>query len=494
VAPEVVADRSVGAVLAAAAGDALGAGYEFGPPLAADAPVGMVGGGAFGWAPGEWTDDTQMALGILGELAGGRTGTAGIEAAFRAWFASGPADVGIQTSVVLSDPRPLAEAVADYAARHPDSSAGNGSLMRTGPVALAHPGDPPAIATTAREISLLTHADPDCPDACVLWSVAIDHTIHHAPDSSERWDWCEPLRVALDQLDPARRDRWARRIDEAATAPPTAFPKNGWVVHAFQAALAAICCTPVPAGPAPARHLVHTLGAAVRAGGDTDTVAAIAGAMVGARWGATAVPLRWRRILHGRTPRAGEVLRAGDLDRLARLAADVGRPGPRDRSGRPSATEPDRPPDAASPVRAEFGGVAFGDAAALPAAVDDGVEVVVSLGPDDRVDVLAGVEHHVLGLVDGDRSRNPNAALLLADTADTLAAWVAEQRRVFVHGAAARNRVAALAVTWLERHLGHPADEALVMVGRVLGEPHGFLREAAVAAASIVPMDPLDGG
>lgn len=57
-------DRARGVLLATAAGDALGAGYEFGPPLPADAPVTMKGGGTFRWAPGEWTDDTSMALAV----------------------------------------------------------------------------------------------------------------------------------------------------------------------------------------------------------------------------------------------------------------------------------------------------------------------------------------------------------------------------------------------------------------------------------------------
>jgi ADP-ribosylglycohydrolase len=57
-------DRACGALLAAAAGDALGAGYEFGPPLPLTAAAEMKGGGSLGWAPGEWTDDTSMAVAI----------------------------------------------------------------------------------------------------------------------------------------------------------------------------------------------------------------------------------------------------------------------------------------------------------------------------------------------------------------------------------------------------------------------------------------------
>src|SRR3712207_6159372 len=57
-------DRAAGVLLAMAAGDALGAGYEFGPPLGPEVPVLMAGGGFLGWAPGEWTDDTSMAMTI----------------------------------------------------------------------------------------------------------------------------------------------------------------------------------------------------------------------------------------------------------------------------------------------------------------------------------------------------------------------------------------------------------------------------------------------
>lgn len=55
-------DRAAGVLLGMACGDALGAGYEFGPPLGADVEVRMAGGGSCGWAPGEWTDDTSMAI------------------------------------------------------------------------------------------------------------------------------------------------------------------------------------------------------------------------------------------------------------------------------------------------------------------------------------------------------------------------------------------------------------------------------------------------
>lgn len=56
-------DRAAGVLLATAAGDALGAGYEFTYPTPETA-IRMIGGGLGPFAPGEWTDDTSMALAI----------------------------------------------------------------------------------------------------------------------------------------------------------------------------------------------------------------------------------------------------------------------------------------------------------------------------------------------------------------------------------------------------------------------------------------------
>lgn len=474
----VVVDRAVGVVVGSAAGDALGAGYEFGPSMSPDTVVGMVGGGPFGWASGEWTDDTQMALGILSVIATGSTDPSAVGAEFRAWYDSGPADVGNQTRSVLSSPGDLASVSAEYAARHPNSSAGNGSLMRTGPVALAHPGDPVAIAGLARNVSALTHAYPDCEDACVLWSVAIDHTIHHAPASNEPWDWTRPLLLALDQIDKGRRDRWAALITEASSSPPTVFTNNGWVIHAFQAAVAALCSTPVPTGPAAGRHLQVALETAVRAGGDTDTVAAIAGSMLGARWGATAVPLHWRRLLHGRGAALETELRVADLDRLARLARQGGEPGAEGWPGCPDMLDHYRRNYVADPVAVDLGGVSFGNAAAVPEAVTDGIDVIISLCRMGTHDVPGNVEHHVLGLLDTVPDENPNLVLLLADTVDTIADMTAEGRRVFVHGVAALNRTPALAAAWLHRHRGHTPNEALTVAAEALCEPKWFLQDA----------------
>ncbi|MGK2949901.1 MAG: ADP-ribosylglycohydrolase family protein, partial [Acidimicrobiales bacterium] len=308
-------DRVAGVALGGAVGDALGAGYEF-----QDRPgpeIDMIGGGPFRVAPGEWTDDTAMANAVLRVAATGEWRPEAIGAGFLEWFAGGPKDVGNQTRAVLGaarTPDRLQAASAEHFARNPRGSAGNGSLMRTGPVALAHLGDDAAIAEAARTVSDLTHADPLAGDACVLWCIAIDRAVREA-----RLDGIDD---GLALLPAERRAQWEGWLGEARTQPPRTFTPNGYVVTALQAALAAIHHTPVPA-EAPGRHLVDSLIAAVRIGNDTDTVAAIAGALLGARWGGSAVPLRWRALLHG-----WPGWDATHLAELAILAAQNGQPDP----------------------------------------------------------------------------------------------------------------------------------------------------------------------
>ena len=314
-------DRAVGAVLASAAGDAMGAPYEFGEPNPT-APC-AARGRRWVWVTGEWTDDTQMALAVLATLADGSTDVAAMGQAMVDWFESGPNDVGNQTRAVLGAASRsgigAAEAAAAYQRTNPDS-AGNGALMRTGPIALGHLGDREAVAALAAEVSELTHPHRDSVDACVLWSLAIEKAITTAnPDAD--FDWYAAIIDGLEFLDTNRRDPWRERLDEARDRHPVDYhSNNGWVVAAFQAAFAAITSTPVPSGRPACGHLADALRLASRSGGDTDTVAAIAGALLGARSGATAVPMAWRRILNGRRIYDMPELRADHLENMARLA------------------------------------------------------------------------------------------------------------------------------------------------------------------------------
>ena len=305
-------DRAAGTLLATAAGDALGAGYEFGPPLSADTEVCMLGGGTFRWSPGEWTDDTAMTIAIAQVAADGldlRSGQAQGRIVRRwAGWAANATDVGNQTRSVLSavaravgpddDDSAWAAAAREAAEQHhhrTGRSGGNGSLMRTAPVALAYLDDEPGLIAAAEAIGALTHVDPEAGEACALWCLAIRHAVLTGDLD---------VRLGLDRLPADRRSVWTDRIDVAERSRPADFPHNGWVVQALQGAWSAIADTPVPpddpaTGTGRADHLPRALAAAVRGGRDTDTVAAIAGGLLGATYGASAVPTPWRRILHG---------------------------------------------------------------------------------------------------------------------------------------------------------------------------------------------------
>jgi ADP-ribosylglycohydrolase/protein-tyrosine phosphatase len=452
-------DRVAGVMVGMAAGDALGAGYEFGPP---SPPVPeMIGGGLGDWQPGEWTDDTQMALCVAESAATGRLDPEVVAARFLYWYRSGPADVGVQTRAVLSStttPAAVAGRAAAYFDVHPSRAAGNGSLMRTAPVALAHLGDDRAIAAAARDISNLTHADPIAGDACVLWCIAIDRAI--------RQSRLDGAHDGLTLLPAERRTFWTERLAEAESQPPNAFNPNGYVVDAFQAASSAVARTPIPDGPA-CRHLHDALHTAVGIGDDTDTVAAIAGALLGARWGATAVPARWQTRLHGWP---GEY-RTSDLVRLAVLSARRGRS---DRAGWPATSSlagyyhkhfPARPLMVAL---AEDPGVRLGNVAGLSLLTDHPADVVVSLCRIGAADIPAGVIHHQVGLIDEPgREFNPNLDFLLADLAEQIAGWRTAGKTVFVHCVRAESRTPTVAAAYLahrDRLSGRAAIERVTLV------------------------------
>lgn len=316
--PEVV-DRAIGAVCGGAAGDALGAGYEFTNPHPED-EISMKGGGAFNWAPGEWTDDTAMAVAILDGLVSGHCDIEEIGNNFLSWYASSPPDVGIQTSAVLSSARDGSDLIGagrEFYEKNPHK-AGNGALMRTGPVALSALGDRALVAHNAEAIAALTHAHPDSTAACVLWSLAIEEAIMTA-NADDMFDWGSAVVNGLSFLDVTLAIRWEKLIEEAVQGPSILFNPNGYVVTAFQAALSAIIETPV-LEDASMEHLPTSLETAVRVGDDCDTVAAIAGSLLGARWGVNAIPKEWKEIIHGTRTVGSEIVKFAELEALAREA------------------------------------------------------------------------------------------------------------------------------------------------------------------------------
>ncbi|MEO7751946.1 MAG: ADP-ribosylglycohydrolase family protein [Terracoccus sp.] len=291
-------DRAAGVLLGQACGDALGVPYEMASPPVGEAV--MKGGGLGPYEPGEWSDDTQMALCVAHVSATGSDLTSAdaldeVAEGFTDWLAGGATDVGTQTREILTqaarlEGRAHERLIAASVALHDRTgmTAGNGALMRTSVIGIASVRDREATARAARAVAALTHTDPLAADSSVLWSEAIRVAV-----TEGRLD----LAAGLDLVSTPNIGRWSGWIEEATAADPSQFDNNGYTVTALQAAWAAITST--DRGDASAVHLQRGLQAAVRAGHDTDTVAAIAGSLLGARYGASAVPTQWRRMVHG---------------------------------------------------------------------------------------------------------------------------------------------------------------------------------------------------
>ena len=375
-------------------------------------------------------------------------------------------DVGIQTSSVLraagwlglsaQTAREASEALHERSGR----TAGNGSLMRTAPVALAYLDDEAALVEAARAVSELTHYDPEAGDACVLW--CLRHPPRHPHRRAGRAD-----RPAAHRRRPTRASGHRCSMPRR-TSQPSDFKNNGWVVEALQGAWSAITTTPIPQddpakGVFRADHLRLALDAAVRGGGDTDTVAAIAGGLLGAVYGASAVPAEWRRVLHGWPGLATRGLVA-----LATRIVKADKPFSYD-------------VDPMTPVRHPHDdGVWLGNVATLQT-LPSGVDAVVSLCRVPESDLPDGVEQIDVRLIDDVGSDdNANLDFVLTDTTRLIEQLRLEGRTVFLHCVAAQSRTPTVAALYGARLRNISADEALREITAVL--PRAYPNSAFRAA------------
>jgi ADP-ribosylglycohydrolase len=277
-----VRERAVGSVLGLAIGDALGAPFESCRRDAIPDPLPAFELPWMGLPPGTWTDDTALARNLWTSLID-RGGALDLDDVLRrhlSWFAAGPPDVGNLTARVLSR---VASGDVDAArgyveTKGPEVSGGNGSVMYCGPLGVARAREPERLAREASALSALTHWDPRCRTACVAVTLsiaglirgddpgfAVQAALHAVTDR----DGGEELEFLV-----AEAGR-ARRIDG---------PDMGFVLFTTGIALQVA---------AEGRGFEDGLGYVVSLGGDTDTNAAVAGALLGARHGLSAIPPGW---------------------------------------------------------------------------------------------------------------------------------------------------------------------------------------------------------
>ncbi|MCC6142304.1 MAG: ADP-ribosylglycohydrolase family protein [Candidatus Hydrogenedentes bacterium] len=283
---ESLIDRAQGCLLGQLAGDALGGLVEFQSAAAIrkSYPNGvrqLADGGTWNTIAGQPTDDSEMALLLARRLVEeGNYRPASAQEAYRFWLDSSPFDCGGTVSSGLRG-------------RPNSASQANGALMRISPLGIFGAGqDLQQVAEWARQDAALTHPHPVCLQANALYASAIAQAIQSG---------CSPATLYASVLlwahewavEPALLDA----VERASLAPPEDYvTQMGWVLIAFQNAFWQLLHAP---------SLEEGVVDTIMRGGDTDTNAAICGALLGAVHGRTAVPAQWQEAILNCRPERG---------------------------------------------------------------------------------------------------------------------------------------------------------------------------------------------
>jgi len=279
--------RAQGCLLGQFSGDALGSLVEFRKPewIRREYPDGvreLADGGTWDTIAGQPTDDSEMALMLARMLA--ERGEYDPEEAGKAylfWLDSEPFDCG--------------ETVSRGLRGRPDhDSQANGAMMRVSPLGVFGANhELRRVAEWAEQDAALTHPHPVCRQANALFAMAIAHSIRTGIGPHDLYErtlaWADEMNVD---------DSLMEAIAGAAEAPPSDYVhQQGWVLIAFRNALWQLLYAP---------NLEEAVVDTVMRGGDTDTNAAICGALLGAVYGRNAIPARWTERLLNCRPTAGQ--------------------------------------------------------------------------------------------------------------------------------------------------------------------------------------------
>ena len=283
-------DRYRGSLLGLAAGDALGTTLEFRSPGSFEPLTDMIGGGPFRLEPGQWTDDTSMALCLAESLVECR-GFDPFDQLDRyvRWSLDGYLssngrcfDIGMTVSSALH--RYGRDGSNPDAGSTDPQSAGNGSIMRLAPVPQYYARDPLRAITRAADSSRTTHGATEAVDACRYLAALIVGAVNGVSKAELLAERYTPIPELWDEAP------LAPRIDAIAAGSfrhrdPPAIRGTGYVVQSLEAALWAFD-----------RSSTFEAGAllAVNLGDDADTTGAVFGQLAGAFYGEAAIPQAWR--------------------------------------------------------------------------------------------------------------------------------------------------------------------------------------------------------
>ncbi len=238
------------------------------------------------WAVGDWTDDTDQMLCILDSLLSkGKVDILDVAVRIHQWAAGGGMGIGATVASVVyssdfcTQPHRASQRVWLSSGKQ---AAANGGVMRTSVLGVWENASPEAVRRNAEAVCKITHYDPRCVASCVVVCLAIRSLLHNTTamdvllhDLSARADTYDPgVREYMDRA--SQPDITALRLDE-----PDAI---GYTLKAMAAGIWALL------HPSTYRQGILSV---IHEGGDADTNAAVAGAILGARFGFTGIPQAW---------------------------------------------------------------------------------------------------------------------------------------------------------------------------------------------------------
>lgn len=274
-------DRFRGCLLGLAVGDAVGTTVEFRTRGSFPEVTDMMGGGPFGLEPGQWTDDTSMALCLATSLVerDGFDARDQMERYVR-WYREGYLsstgrcfDIGNTVRGALerflSDGEPLAGSTDPR-------SAGNGCIMRLAPVVLYFFPDPEEVERHAALSARTTHGAEECVDASRLMAGVLSRALEGAPKEEVLLGDGSSFRGSA-ALEALARGSYREKAEDEVRG-------SGYVVESLEAALWCVDRS---------ESFEEAVLRAVNLGDDADTTGAVTGQIAGALYGEAEIPERW---------------------------------------------------------------------------------------------------------------------------------------------------------------------------------------------------------
>jgi len=274
-------DRFRGCLLGLAVGDAVGTTVEFRPRGSFEPLTDMIGGGPFNLRPGQWTDDTSMALCLATSLVECN----GFDAhdqmmRYCRWAETGYLsstgtcfDIG---NTVASALRRFRQTGGPFAGSSDPFSAGNGCIMRLAPIPMFFFPDVVAAERFAAESSRTTHGAAECLDACRLFARIICRALSGRPKDEVILGDSQTF-VGSEKIVAIARGAYLEKQESGIRG-------SGYVVDSLEAAMWCF---------AHADSFAEAILMAVNLGDDADTTAAVCGQVAGAYYGARQIPAAW---------------------------------------------------------------------------------------------------------------------------------------------------------------------------------------------------------